>query len=89
MPPSNPLDNRVLEQWVDAGWLMPSQDSGRPRFSDVDFARAQLIGDLKDLGVNDDGIPIILDLIDQLHGLRYLVHELLSTMRTQQQVSDR
>jgi chaperone modulatory protein CbpM len=43
-----------------------------------------LIRDLQDLGVNDDGIPIILDLVDQVHGLRYVLRELLSTIKTQQ-----
>jgi hypothetical protein len=34
-------------------------------------ARAQLIRDLKDdLGVNDEGVGVILNLVDQVHGLR-------------------
>ena len=41
------------------------------RFSDTDVARARLIQDLKgDFGVNDEGIDVILHLVDQLHGLR-------------------
>ena len=40
-------------------------------FSDMDVARAHLIRDLKgDFGVNDEGVDIILHLVDQLHGLR-------------------
>ena len=31
-----------------------------------------------DLGVNDEGIAVILDLVDQLHGLRRTLRELLS-----------
>ena len=88
MPLSDQLDNKVLEQWAEAGWLMP-RHSTEQRFSDVDLARAQLIQDLKDLGVNEDAIPIVLDLVDQLHGLRYLLRELLSTMRADRQERDR
>jgi chaperone modulatory protein CbpM len=89
MPLSDQLDNEVLEQWAEAGWLMPRQNSTEQRFSDVDLARAQLIRDLKDLGVNDDGIPIVLNLVDQLHGLRYLMRELLSTIRVERQERNR
>jgi chaperone modulatory protein CbpM len=81
MPISDQLDNEVLEQWAEVGWLMRRQNSTEQRFSDVDLARAHLIRDLKDLGVNDDGIPIVLELVDQLHGLRYLMRELLSRIR--------
>ena len=82
-----PVDNPILEQWVEVGWLNPQHHSTGQRFSDVDLARAQLIRDLQDLGVNDDSMPIILDLVDQLHGLRHLLRELLLTIKDQRQVS--
>ena len=78
------LNEEVLDQWVEGGWLVPHRASTGQRFSSVDLARAYLIRDLQDLGVNDDGIPIILDLVDQVHGLRYVLRELLSTIKTQQ-----
>jgi chaperone modulatory protein CbpM len=46
-------------------------------FSDVDLARARLIRDLKTgFGVNDEGIDVILHLMDQLHGLRRALDQL-------------
>jgi chaperone modulatory protein CbpM len=51
----------------------------------VDLARAHFIRDLQALGVNDEGIPIVLDLVDQLHGLRRILRELLAAMKTQQE----
>jgi hypothetical protein len=33
--------------------------------------------------VNDEGIPVILNLVDQLHGLRRALHEVLSAVRAQ------
>jgi chaperone modulatory protein CbpM len=49
----------------------------------VDLARAQLIRDLRDdLGVNDEGISVILHLLDQVHGLRRSMHHLVNEMRT-------
>jgi chaperone modulatory protein CbpM len=78
-------NNTVLDQWVEAGWLTPHQNFTGQRFSDIDRARARLIGDLQDLGVNDDSMPIILDLIDQLNGLRHVLRELLLTIKARQQ----
>jgi hypothetical protein len=46
---------------------------GEPRgeISDVDAARALFIRDLQgDFGVNDEGIDLVLHLVDQVHGLR-------------------
>jgi chaperone modulatory protein CbpM len=77
------LDAQVVETWVAAGWLLPRQEGAQRDFSDVDLSRAQLIHDLEGLGVNDEGIPIILDLIDQVHGLRRTLRDLLSAIHAQ------
>jgi chaperone modulatory protein CbpM len=62
---------QTLEFWLDQRWLIPDQTSAEMTFSDVDVARAHLIHDLKrDFGVNDEGVDVILHLVDQLHGLR-------------------
>jgi chaperone modulatory protein CbpM len=64
------LEAKVLETWVESGWLLPRRDDAWS-FSEIDAARVQLIRDLKqDLGVNDEGVEVILDLVDQIHGLR-------------------
>jgi chaperone modulatory protein CbpM len=83
------LDDALLDQWVEIGWLMAHGNSAGQRFSDVDLARACLIRDLRNLGVNDDGIPIVLDLVDQLHGLRYVLREVLLTIKSQRQEQGR
>jgi chaperone modulatory protein CbpM len=69
------LDSASLEAWIEAGWLLPSGE-GR-RFTALDLARARLIHDLRDgLGVNDEGVAVVLDLLDQLHGLRHALHRM-------------
>ena len=80
------LDAAVVQTWVADGWLTP-QPSGDDDdgFSAVDLARAQLIRDLQRLGVNDEGIPIILDLIDQLHGVRRTLRNVLAAVKAQPQ----
>jgi chaperone modulatory protein CbpM len=78
------LHASALEAWVEAGWLMPRRDEDAVDFSDADLARARLIRDLQhDMGVNEEGIPIILDLIDQLHGLRQMLREVATAVCAQ------
>jgi chaperone modulatory protein CbpM len=74
------LDTASLETWVAAGWLAPPHDGATGDFSELDVARAQLIHDLRRMGVNDEGVPVILDLIDQLHGLRRVLREVLTVV---------
>ncbi len=76
------LEHRWVEAWVTAGWLVPPQTDPELMFSDLDLARARLIRDLReDLGVNDEGIDVILHLLDQVHGLRGSMQGLLERMR--------
>ena len=75
------IERRIVESWIAAGWLIPQHDP-ELAFSEVDLARAQLIRELKvDFGVNDEGISLILHLLDQVHGLRRSMRELLEQMR--------
>jgi chaperone modulatory protein CbpM len=72
------IDVQTLEMWVEAGWIVPGHVEGRVHYSDVDLARAHLINDLSGLGVNEAGVPIVLDLVDQLHGLRRALRDVLT-----------
>jgi chaperone modulatory protein CbpM len=83
------VEHQSLEAWIAAGWLIPPQTEPEPAFSDVDLARAQLIRDLRDdLGVNDEGISVILHLVDQMHGLRRSMEGLLNEVRGSRQGGD-
>jgi chaperone modulatory protein CbpM len=78
------VDSDAIDLWVGAGWLAPLGANGEWTFSEIDLARTRLIKDLTvDLGVNDEGVPIILGLIDQLHGLRGALRDLLVALRAQ------
>ena len=71
------LEVQTLDVWLEQRWLIPDQASGGTSFSDTDLGRARLIQDLKtDLGVNDEGVDVILHLLDQLHGLRRALDQL-------------
>ena len=61
---------------------MPGGTAVELLFSEADLARAELIRDLKrDLGVNDEGVGVILSLLDQVHSLRTVLAEVLQSVR--------
>jgi chaperone modulatory protein CbpM len=71
------LQVQTLEFWLEQRWLMPQQTSVGMTFSEMDVARAHLVRDLKaDFGVNDEGVDVILHLVDQLNGLRRALAQL-------------
>ncbi len=72
------IETHVLETYIAEEWLIPRRAAGGEEFSDADVARAQLIRDLKtDIGANDEAVGVILHLIDQLHGLRGALKDVL------------
>jgi len=77
------LERETLEAWIEEEWLIPGESAGEVTFSDADVARAQLIGDLKNqLGINDEGVGVVLNLVDQVHGLRRALTEVLRSVRS-------
>jgi chaperone modulatory protein CbpM len=79
---SSGLEVQTLEVWLEQQWLIPEQTSSGMNFSAVDVARAHLIRDLKsDFGVNDEGVDVILHLVDQIHGLRRAMAQLHEDMK--------
>ena len=78
------LDRETLEVWIEEEWLVPSGTATELAFSEADLARAKLIQDLmQDLGVNDEGVGVILNLLDQVHGLRKVLADTLRSVREQ------
>ena len=72
------IEHRTLWVWLDEGWLAPRRDDAGLVLSEMDAARARLIRDLREsLGVNDESVGVILNLVDQVHGLRSVVQALL------------
>ncbi|MGA2793791.1 MAG: chaperone modulator CbpM [Roseiarcus sp.] len=83
------LDRETLDLWIEEQWLIPARTAPELAFSEVDLARAELIRDLtQDLGVNDAGVGVILSLVDQVHGLRKALADVLQSMRERSARSD-
>ena len=69
-----------LRVWVAQGWIKPVEDAVQG-FSEADLARAALICNLEDeLGFAEEDVPVLLNLIDQIHGLRAELKGLLDAL---------
>ncbi|MGO4440531.1 chaperone modulator CbpM [Rhizobium sp. RAF56] len=78
------IDVTVLEVWIEQGWVVPDASLKERHFRDADLARARLILDLSErMGVNEAGVDVVMDLVDQLHGLRGTLRELIAAIHGQ------
>ncbi|MDR6671162.1 chaperone modulator CbpM [Rhizobium sp. 1399] len=79
------IDVTELDLWVEQGWLAPDISEGRRRFRDADLARARLILDLtRQMGVNEAGVDVVMELVDQLHGMRGAMRRLVVAINRQE-----
>ncbi len=84
------VDRVELYRWVELGWVAPArpiaqeEGSGEPAFSDLDIARVRLICDLRhDLAVEEETVPLVLSLLDQLYAMRRQMNALTGALRQQ------
>ena len=81
------VERTELLRWVELGWIVPSQPSrGEAEFlfSDVDEARIRMICDLRqDMVVEEDTMPLVLSLLDQMYALRHQMNALTSAIQQQ------
>lgn len=62
-----------VRRWVGNAWVrpLPSAETEIWYFEDIDVARVRLIVELRDaLRVDEETIPVVLSLLDQIHDLR-------------------
>lgn len=65
------LSLRQLRVWVRRGWVVPCHSDDGPLFDEIDVARLRLVCQLKqDMAIGEEALPVVLSLMDQLHGLR-------------------
>jgi len=63
--------------FVRQSWVLVTDGEDGWRFDQADAARVKLIVELKrDLEVNDEALPVVLKLLDQLYGLRQALDEI-------------
>jgi len=73
-----------LRHWVAEGWVRPAQGAHGLVFDELDVARVRLVCDLRDdMSLPADAVPVVLLLLDQLHGLRRQLRSLASAVDCQ------
>lgn len=78
------IETSTLQMWVEERWIIPVGSPDAFSYEDADVARGRLILDLiGSMGVNDAGIDVVIDLVDQLHSLRERMRLLMDAIATQ------
>ena len=71
------LIRQDIEEWISNDWVRPDGRPGHYAFHEIDVARVRLIHQLRvDMQVNDEALPVILSLLDQLYDQRRRMREL-------------
>lgn len=79
------IERIELVSWIERGWIVPAEESDEePVLSDLDVARATLICDLRrDLAVEEETVPLVLALLDQVYALRRRLNVLTDAVMEQ------
>jgi chaperone modulatory protein CbpM len=71
------LQPAEVERWIGNAWLRAEGPPGQWRFEEIDVARVRLIWELRnDLGIDEDALPVVLSLVDQLYAARRQMEKL-------------
>ena len=76
------LRRQDLERWISNEWIRPDGSAGNYLFRDIDVARVRLIQELRDeMRVNEEALPVVLSLLDQLYDQRRRMRQLSDALR--------
>ena len=60
-----------LTVWIERRWVLPGTSGSELDFTEIDRARLRMIVEFRrDLAIDDEAMPVILDLVDRLHAAR-------------------
>ncbi len=78
------VSERELRVWIESGWVRPARGEADYTFTELDVARVGLVADLRlRMGINDEAMPVVLDLMDQMYGLRRELRRVLGVIDAQ------
>ena len=78
------IDRSDLRRWVEEGLVAPTVRGARVEYREVDVARVRLIVEIReDMAVRGEDVPLVLSLIDQVHGLRRELRRLAEAVDAQ------
>ena len=78
------LDRHELVHWVENRWVLPERRNQTWIFHEVDVARVELILEIRrEFAIDDEALPLVLGLLDQVYGLRRQLRRLCDALSTQ------
>jgi chaperone modulatory protein CbpM len=78
------LDRDDLARWIDNRFVLPQREHGSWLFSEVDVARVELIVEIRrEFAVDEEALPLVLGLMDQVYGLRRHLRRLCDALASQ------
>ena len=67
--------------WTAEGWVRPAAGVRGPVFDALDLERLRLLARLSDeLEIGEEALPVVLSLLDQLHGMRREMRRLAAAL---------
>ena len=73
-----------LQSWVALGLVRPATQDTQPVFAEIDIARVELLCSLEnELEIDAETLPVVLSLLDQIHGLRRELRDLTAAIDAQ------
>lgn len=77
------LEQHTVRQWIARDWVRPDSAPGDDYvFQDIDQARIRLIVELYSLDIGENGMPVVLSLLDQLFDARRALSHIRATLDT-------
>jgi chaperone modulatory protein CbpM len=78
------LERREIGGWIEEGWVRPERAGDGWRFAEVDVARVELILQIRrEFAIDEEGMPLVLSLIDQVYALRRQMGRLCAALAAQ------
>lgn len=78
------LDRGELVRWIENRWVHAEWQGGTWVFHEVDIARVELIREIRhDFAIDDEAVPLVLGLLDQVYGLRRQLRRLCDALAVQ------
>jgi chaperone modulatory protein CbpM len=78
------LQAEELRRWIAERWVRPESEPQGYLFHEVDVARVRLIRELRyDLAIDEEALPVVLSLLDQIYALRRRLARLQAAIEEQ------
>lgn len=78
------LQRDDLERWIANALVEAAEEADTSKLNETQFARVRLICTLRyDMDVEEETLPVVLDLLDQLHDTRARLHTLSQAVLAQ------